>query len=539
MPAGVETDKDKKEIPLFNGFDYIVLICFAIAFFAGGCLLGWLGSERLRNSKLHSTQATADQIVARAHQEAEVLKKNALIEARDEWHRERAPLEKEQETQRHSLRAQAAKLLEHEQQLERKIDLLTSKEREQVKNEEDLNRREAAIVAAEVQAQDLNREQSRRLEELAGISQQEARRILFDQLEGGARRVAARKVREIKDTAVATANLEAKEIITRSIQRFAGELTVESTLSAVPIPFDDMKGRIIGRDGRNIRSFEMITGVEIIVDDTPGMVMLSGFDPLRREVAKRTLETLIRDGRIHPGRIEEVYDKTRSTVGEMIREAGSKAAFDLGIHDLSESLLETLGKLRFRTSYGQNLLVHSKEVGLLAGMMAEMLNLDIALARRAGLLHDIGKAQDFELGNDPAQSGAVLARKGGESPEVVQIIETHSKHTPSRPAIAILVEAANEISTHRPGAHKEKVEDYIRRLHHIEQIASDYVGVRQAFALQNGKEVRVLVDSEVVDDTYAEQLADDITTKLERQLEYPGQLRVCIIREMRTESHAR
>ena len=524
---------------MFDGFDYLVLLGCALAFFAVGCLLGWLGNGRLRSSRLRGTQATADQIVTRARQEAETLKKNALLEARDEWHRERAPLEKEQETQRRSLRDLAAKLLEREQQLERKIDLLTSKEREQLKNEQDLNRREAAIAAAETQAQGLVREQSQRLEELAGISQQEARSILVDQLEQSAHQVAARKVREIKDTAIATANLEAKEIITRAIQRFAGELTVESTLSVLPIPFDDMKGRIIGRDGRNIRSFEMITGVEVIVDDTPGMVMLSSFDPLRREVARRTLETLIRDGRIHPGRIEEVYDKARSAVEEMIRESGSKAAFDLGIHDLSEPLLETLGKLRFCTSYGQNVLVHSREVGFLAGMMAEMLNLDVALARRAGLLHDIGKTQDFELGNDPAQSSAVLARKCGESPEVVQIIETYSKHTPSRSATAVLVEAANEISTHRPGARKEKVEEYIRRLQHIEELAADCVGVKQAFALQNGKEIRVLVDSEMVDDTYAEQLADEITHKIEQQLDYPGQLRVCIIREMRAESYAR
>lgn len=524
---------------MLDGFDYIVLICAAFAFFAAGGLLGWLGSEYLRNSRLRSTQAAADQIVARARQEAEILKKNALLKARDEWHSERAPLEEEQETQRRALRDLEAKLLEREQQLERKIELATSKEREQHKTAQDLARRDAAIATAETQAQDLAREQSRLLEELAGLSQQEARRLLVDQLEEGARRVAARKVRQIKDTALATANLEAKEIITRAIQRFAGELTVESTLSVLTIPFDDMKGRIIGRDGRNIRSFEMITGVEVIVDDTPGKVMLSGYDPLRREVARHTLETLIRDGRIHPGRIEEVYDKTRSTVEEMIRESGSKAAFDLGIHDLAAPLLEILGKLRFRTSYGQNLLTHSKEVGFLAGMMAEMLDLDGTLARRAGLLHDIGKAQDFELGNDPAQSSAALARKCGESSEVVQIIETHSKYTPSRSAIAVLVEAANEISTHRPGARREKAEEYSRRLHSIEEIATDYVGVQQAFALQNGKEVRVLVNSEMVDDTYAEQLADEITHKIEQQLEYPGQLRVCIIREMRAESYAR
>ena len=283
----------------------------------------------------------------------------------------------------------------------------------------------------------------------------------------------------------------------------------------------------------------MITGVEVIVDDTPGMVMLSGFDSLRREIAKNTLEKLILDGRIHPGRIEEVYEKSLEDVEEMIRESGSKAAFDLGIHDLAEPLLEMLGKLRFRTSYGQNLLAHSKEVGLLAGMMAEMLDLDVTLTRRAGLLHDIGKAQDFELGSDPAQNSAALARKCNESAEVARVIETHSVHLPSRSAIAVLVEAANEISMHRPGARKEKVEEYTRRLRQIEEIASSHMGVRRAFALQNGKEVRILVDSEIVDDTYAAHLADEITNKIEQELEYPGQLRICLVREVRAVHYAR
>lgn len=520
-------------------FDDLVLIGLVFAFFASGCLLGWLGCDRVRRNKQRRTQTTVQQIIASAHQEAEDLKKTALLEAKDEWRRERSPLEKEQEIQKRSQRNLEAKLLEREQQLDRKVDVLESKERSQLKNEEDLERREEAIATAEAKAQDMIRQRSLQLEELAGISQQEARRMLIDQLEHSARQFAARKVREIKDTAIATANLEAKEIITRAIQRFAGELAVESTISVMPIPSDDMKGRIIGRDGRNIRSFEMITGVEVIVDDTPGMVMLSGFDSLRREVAKNTLEKLILDGRIHPGRIEEVYEKTLEDVEEMIRESGSKAAFDLGIHDLAEPLLEMLGKLRFRTSYGQNLLAHSKEVGLLASMMAEMLDLDVALARRAGLLHDIGKAQDFELGSDPVQNSAALARKCNESPEVVQVIETHSEHMPSRSAIAVLVSAANEISTHRPGARKDKVEEYTRRLRQIEEIAVSHMGVRQAFALQNGKEIRVLVDSELVDDTYADYLADEITEKIEQELEYPGQLRVCLVREVRAVHYAR
>ena len=528
----------RKKTPLPD-FATLLLIGLAFAFFAGGCLLGWLVRDRVRRGKMQNTQASARQIIANAQQEAEDLKKTALLEARDEWRRTRGPLEKEQESQKRTLRNLEANLIERDQQLDRKVDVLESKERSQIKSEQELERREAALATAETRVQDLVRQQSLQLEELAGISQQEARRMLIEQLEDSARQFAARKVREIKDTAIATASLEAKEIITRAIQRFAGELAVESTISVIPIPSDDMKGRIIGRDGRNIRSFEMITGVEVIVDDTPGMVMLSGFDSLRREVAKNTLEKLILDGRIHPGRIEEVYEKAREDVEEMIRESGSKAAFDLGIHDLAEPLLEVLGKLRFRTSYGQNLLAHSKEVGLLAGMMAEMLDLDVTLARRAGLLHDIGKAQDFDLGSDPVQNSAALARKCHESTEVVQVIETHSEHIPSRSAIAVLVEAANEISTHRPGARKEKVEEYTRRLRQVEEIAASHIGVRQAFALQNGKEVRVLVDSELVDDTYADQLADEITAKIEQELEYTGQLRICLVREVRAVHYAR
>ena len=504
-----------------------------------GLFLGWLTNGKIREKRLNQAHAAADQITGRAREEAEALKKTAILEARDEWHRESEPLEQELEKSKRAVRTLEGQLLERERQLERKVDVLESKERSQIKSEQELERREAALATAETRVQDMVRQQSLQLEELAGISQQEARRMLIEQLEDSARQFAARKVREIKDTAIATASLEAKEIITRAIQRFAGELAVESTISVIPIPSDDMKGRIIGRDGRNIRSFEMITGVEVIVDDTPGMVMLSGFDSLRREVAKNTLEKLILDGRIHPGRIEEVYEKAREDVEEMIRESGSKAAFDLGIHDLAEPLLEVLGKLRFRTSYGQNLLAHSKEVGLLAGMMAEMLDLDVTLARRAGLLHDIGKAQDFDLGSDPVHNSAALARKCHESNEVVQVIETHSEHIPSRSAIAVLVEAANEISTHRPGARKEKVEEYTRRLRQVEEIAASHIGVRQAFALQNGKEVRVLVDSELVDDTYADQLADEITAKIEQELEYTGQLRICLVREVRAVHYAR
>jgi ribonucrease Y len=510
-----------------------------IAAFSFGLLFGWLIGNLIRRVRLDRTQEVAHKIIAEARQTAEALKRTAILEARDEWRRERVPLEKEMENNRRALRELEAKLLDHEQQLDRKVDLFESKERSLIKGEHELETREAEIAAKETRIGEMMRLQSQRLEELAGLSQAEARQMLLRQLEQSARQFAARKVREIKDNAIANANREAKDIIARSIHRFAGELAVESTISVVGIPSDDMKGRIIGRDGRNIRSFEMITGVEVIVDDTPSMVMLSGFDPLRREIARNTLERLIQDGRIHPGRIEEVYAKASQDIEELIRESGSQAAFDLGLHDLAESLLEALGQLRFRTSYGQNLLEHSKEVGILAGMMAEELDLDVSLARRAGLLHDIGKAFSYDLGSDPALASAALARKCGESPEVVQVIETHHQNLPSRSTIAVLVAVANEISLSRPGARKEKVEEYIRRLRHLEEVARNHSGVRQAYALQNGKEIHVLVDSETVDDTYADQLADEIAEKLEKEFEHPGAIRVCVIREVRAVHYAR
>jgi ribonucrease Y len=514
-------------------------IALVVAFFAFGLLGGWLISDRIRRNRASSAQDGTRQLLAEAQEQADALKKTAALEARDEWRREREPLERELENSRRSLREQEALQQEREQQLDRKVDVLESKERSLIQGEQEQEQREAEISANETRAAEMVSEQSLQIEKLAGLSKAEARRLLIGELENSARQFAARKVREIKDDAMANANRHAKEIIAGSIQRFAGELAVESTVSVVGIPSDDMKGRIIGRDGRNIRSFEMVTGVEVVVDDTPGMVMLSGFDPLRREVAKNTLERLITDGRIHPGRIEEVYEKASDDVEELVRESGSKASFDLGIHDLAEPLLEALGQLRFRTSYGQNLLEHSKEVGALAGLMADELELDASLARRAGLLHDIAKAFNYELGADPGQASAALARKCGESAEVIQIIETHDQNLPSRSIMAVLVEAANDISLNRPGARKEKVEEYITRLRSIEDIARSHVGVRQAYALQNGKEIRVMVDSEAVDDAYADQLSDEIVEKLERQLDHPGQIRVCVIREVRAIHFAR
>ena len=513
-----------------------VLIFAALVF---GWLFGWLASNKIRRGKLANTQETVRKLITEAREESESLKKTAVLEARDKWHRERDSFEKQLDNERQVQRQLEAKLHEREQQLDRKVDVLESKERTLGKMEGELEQREENLGAEEARIEAMIRQQQQRLETLAGINQVEARQMLIDQQVDSAHQFAARKVREIKDTAIATANREAKEIIAQAIQRFASELAVESTISVVSIPSDEMKGRIIGRDGRNIRSFEMITGVEVIVDDTPGMVMLSGFAPLRREVARNTLAKLIVDGRIHPGRIEEVYEKAVEDVEELVRESGSKAAFDLGLHDLAEPLLELLGQLRFRTSYGQNMLAHSKEVGFLAGMMAEELKLDVPLARRAGLLHDISKAISHEVNGNPAQASAALARKCGESPEVIQVVETHSMDTPARTIIGVLVEAANQISINRPGAQKDKVEEYTQRLHHIEEIAASLPGVQRAYTLQNGKEVRVIVDSEIVDDAYTDQLAEEISEKLEEELEQHGQIKVHLVREVRAVHVAR
>ena len=352
-----------------------LVLTISIIFFVGG----WFVCTRVRRRKIGDAQDTARGLIDEARRDAEALKQTATLEARDQWRREREPLEREIESSKRSLRDLEGKLLEREHQLDRKVDLLDGKERQLTKTEAEQEKRGQEIQAEESRVDVMVRQQQQRLESLAGMSRDEARRRLIERQEDRARQLAARKVKEIKDKAIANANREAKEIITRSIQRFAGELSVENSVSAVNIPADEMKGRIIGRDGRNIRSFEMITGVEVIVDDTPGLVMLSGFDPLRRNIAKNTLEKLIQDGRIHPGRIEEVYDKAREDVEEQIRESGSKAAFDLGIHDLAEPILDVLGKLQFHSSYGQNLLSHSQEVSVLAGMMAESLELDVPL----------------------------------------------------------------------------------------------------------------------------------------------------------------
>ena len=518
---------------------FLGTILYTVLAFIVGSIIGWVWCANIGRNKLSEVKKQAKEILDQADQKAKTIYKTAQLEARESWRIEREPLENKLEEKSRDQQKRETTLNSREQQLNRKFDVLDKKEHTLQKQENLQSIQEEQLAAKTKHVDELKNQHQKSLEEIAGISQSDARQIILNQLEENARQAAAKKVKSITDNAMANANLEAKEIITRSIQKFAGKLATESTVSIVDLPSDDMKGRIIGRDGRNIRSFEMITGVEIIVDETPGTVMLSGFDPLRREIAKITLEKLVLDGRIHPGRIEEIHEKALQDVEELTRESGSKAAFDLGIHDMDEQLLESLGKLRFHTSYGQNLLAHSAEVGYIAGTMAEALDFDVSLARRSGLLHEIGNVIASETGSNPDQLGANLARKCGESNDVVQVIETYAKNSPSKSAIATIVDAANEISLCRPGAQKGKAEEYTQRLKHIETLAETQPGVRKAYALQNGKEIRLLVDSGILDDSEADQLAEDFSELLENEGDNIGQIRVCVIREIRSVHFAR
>ena len=378
-----------------------------------------------------------------------------------------------------------------------------------------------------------------KLERIAGLTTQEAKRLLLANLEARAKQEAAQMIKEIKDKALQTATKEAKEIITSAIQRCAAEHTVESTVSVVSLPNDEMKGRIIGREGRNIRSFEIATGIDVIVDDTPEAVILSGFDPIRRETARIALERLVLDGRIHPGRIEEIVAKAKQEVEEDIFEAGEQTCYDVGIHGLHPDLIRLLGRLKYRTSYGQNVLQHSKEVAYLAGLMAAELELDVNIAKRAGLLHDIGKALDHNVEGTHTSIGFQIAKKYNENAITMNAILAHHEDVEPESLIAVLVGAADAISGSRPGARRETLEAYIKRLEQLEELADSFSGVEKAYAIQAGREIRVMVQHEKRDDAQAAQLASDIAAKIQAEMEYPGQIKVTVIRETRSVEYAK
>jgi len=509
----------------------------AIAVFA--FVVGWLVSNKMSQTRISGAESLAEKIISEATREAEALKKAATLEAREEWHKSRLRFEEEREAKWRELRELEEKLLEQERKLDRKVDVLNSKERQLQVRERDLFAKERALKAKDEQLSEIIMKQNLRLEKIAGMSAEEAKALLMSNLEAEARREAAQIAKEIKDRAVAEAEAEASKIIAVAIQRFAADHATESTVSVVPLPNDEMKGRIIGREGRNIRSFETATGVDVIVDDTPEAVILSGFDCVRREIARIALERLVADGRIHPGRIEEMVEKARQEVEQAIEQAGEEAIFELGISDIHPKLVSMIGRLKYRTSYGQNVLQHSKEVAFLAGLMAAELGLDEQMAKRGGLLHDIGKAVDHEVGGSHTQAGYDLVRKYDE-PEIIQniILGHHGDVEPASP-LTVLVSAADAISGARPGARRETLESYIKRLEQLEALADSFPGVEKAYAIQAGREVRVIVNCEEVDDAQADQLASSIAKKIESELEYPGQIKVTVIRETRAIQYAK
>ncbi|HDH99936.1 MAG: ribonuclease Y [Candidatus Latescibacterota bacterium] len=516
-----------------------MLIVYALIGAVVGFIAGWILNERVQRSRVAGARALAEQIVEDARKEAETVREKAKLEAENELHKARERFERESAQRRAELQQLEAKLLDQERKLDRKVDLLSRKEGELRQLERELKEKERAVQAKDAQLSELIKEQISQLERISGMTAEEAKTLLIAKLEQKAKQEAAYRAKEIKDRAIAEAEKEAREIVGMAIQRYAAEQAVESTVSVVSLPSDEMKGRIIGREGRNIRTFETLTGVDVIVDDTPEAVILSGFDSLRREIARIALERLIADGRIHPARIEEVVEKTKQDIDKIIQEAGEQAAYEVGVHGLHPRLLYYLGRLKFRTSFGQNVLQHSKEVAWLAGMMAGELGLDEVLARRAGLLHDIGKAADHEMMGSHTEIGMELARRYGEGPVVQNAIAGHHEGVPPISVITSLVAAADAISSARPGARRETLESYIRRLERLEELADSFPGVEKAYAIQAGREIRVMVRCEQVDDAQAEQLASDIAERVEKEVEYPGQIKVTVIREKRAVAYAK
>ncbi len=512
----------------------VVVVCCGISFF-----VGWVLTSKSGQSKITSAKEMAKKIVADAEKEAETLKREKLIEVKDEWYSKKKEFDNDVQVKRNKLQAQEKALEVREENIDRKVELLGKKEREQVNIKRSIEERGRTMDQREKDLAQMIAEENLRLERASGLSREEAKRILIENLTNDARTEAAQIMKEIRDKAREEAKKEAQKLIVQAIQRSAADHSVETTVSVLNIQSDEMKGRIIGREGRNIRAFEAATGVDVIVDDTPEAVILSGFDPFRREVARIALERLIADGRIHPARIEEVVEKVRQELDEEVLKVGENTMLEVGLHGANKELLRLVGKMKYRSSYGQNMLQHSIEVAYLTGLMAGELRLDANLAKRAGLLHDIGKCADKSVEGPHALVGYELAKKYGEHPVVANAIGSHHDDIPMESPIAALVQAADAISGARPGARRESVEGYVKRLEKLEAFAQSFQGVAKTYAIQAGREVRVVVEQDKVDDAMADQLANDISAKIQREMEYPGQIKVTVIREYRSVAFAK
>ena len=517
----------------------IIGIVGIIAGFSSGLYWRVLLDRKFSEKQEEEIQKEADRMLKEAKNEAELQKKTAILEAKDEWFKAKSSFEKEAAKTREQLRQEQQRLKEMDLDLKRREEVTNKREAEFAARENFLNSKEKTLRTKDNELTRLIAQENEKLERISHMTQEEAKKILLQNLESQVRYECAQMIKEIKDKAKQEAERESKEITIQAIQRCAADTTVESTVSVVHLPNDEMKGRIIGREGRNIRSFEEATGIDVIVDDTPEAVILSGFDPIRREIARLALEKLITDGRIHPGRIEELIKKSEKELEKIMKDAAEEVIFELDVHGLRPKLVEMLGRLKYRTSYGQNVLQHSKEVAILAGLMASELGLDPKMAVRAGLLHDIGKAIDREIEGTHSELGAELASKNGENEIISNAIAAHHEDVPPISVIPVLIQAADTISSTRPGVRRETLTNYINRLNKLEEIADSFRGVQKAYVIQAGREIRCMVEPEIVNDAQAEEMAGQISLKIQEEMEYPGQIKVTIIRESRFIEYAK
>lgn len=520
---------------MFN--DYYTLLIGIACFGTGFTIAFWI-KWKIASHKVKTAEERALQIIEDAKLKSVTLLKEADLEAKDRLFKMKSAFEVETKETLYELKTREKRLIQKEEHFDSKKEKVERKEQDCLHKEKQLAKKEGNIKRNELKYNQLIEEQKKQLEMISGLTATQAKELLIKAMENEARYEGARLIKKIENETKEEADKKAKKILAVAIQRYAGDFVAERTVSVVQLPNDEMKGRIIGREGRNIRAIEAATGIDIIIDDTPEAVILSGFNPVRREVAKLSLMRLISDGRIHPARIEDVVKKVGQEVDVTIKEAGEQAAFDLGVHNIHGELIKYIGRLKFRTSYAQNVLQHSVEVGFLCGIMAAELKLNSKLARRMGLLHDIGKAIDHEVEGPHALIGSKLAKKFGEDQKVVHAIAAHHEDVPPDTVYALLVQAADGLSGARPGARKELLENYVKRLEDLEKIANSFKGVANTYAIQAGRELRVIVESEIISDEEATLLSRDIVKKIEESLTFPGQIKITVIRETRSVEYA-
>ena len=512
----------------------MVVIIAGLTFYAG-----WYLNARSGQNKITSAEARVKRIIEEAEKDANTLKREKLLEAKDEWYKRKKEFEAEVQSKRNKQQTLEKQLISREENVDRKLDLLSKKEAQLQGLDRELAEKRKRIEERDKELARLVEEENVKLERTSGLTREEAKKQLTDNLIETVKSESTQIIKEIRDKTKEEARREAQKIIVQAIQRTAADHTVETTVSVLSLESDEMKGRIIGREGRNIRAFEAATGVDVIVDDTPEAVILSGFDPFRREVARLSLERLIADGRIHPARIEEVVEKVKKELEEETQRTGENALLEIGLHGAHAEIVKHIGRMKYRSSYGQNLLQHSIEVAFLSGIMASDLGLDVSLAKRGGLLHDIGKTVDRSVEGPHALLGYELCKKFNEHPIVANAVGSHHEDIPMEHPIAALVQAADAISGARPGARRESVEGYVKRLEKLESLAKSFNGVLNTYAIQAGREVRVICNHELVDDAAADQLSHDIANKIQQEMEFPGQIKVTVIREVRSVAYAK